>query len=101
MTLSKKQWRSTRFKGKRWKRRKKWTYLAYMKSAAWERKRQQAFAHHGRFCHKCGSTSRLDVHHRTYARLGHERMSDLAVLCRSCHAGEHPDKLRYFQDVLR
>src|SRR4051812_49177503 len=25
------------------------------------------------------------VHHKTYERLGHERMEDLAACCRSCH----------------
>lgn len=101
MTISKKAWRAGRRKGRRWRRRKKkWTYLEYMQSAAWERKRQAAFAHHGRVCHKCGATSRLCVHHRTYSRLGHERMSDLVVLCKICHAAEHPDKPQYFKDVL-
>ena len=27
----------------------------------------------------------MDVHHRTYKRLGRERMSDLDVLCRAHH----------------
>ncbi len=31
----------------------------------------------------------LDVHHKTYERLGEERMEDLAVLCRSCHGVVH------------
>lgn len=101
MTITKKAWRAGRNKAKRWKRRKKrkWTYLEYMHSAAWERKRNAAFNHHGRFCHKCGSTHRLNAHHRTYARLGHERMSDIVILCRSCHSKEHPDKPQYFRDV--
>lgn len=27
----------------------------------------------------------LDVHHRTYERLGKERLSDVAAVCRFCH----------------
>jgi len=42
-----------------------------------------------RECEKCSFPYELNVHHRTYERLGHERMSDLIVLCRSCHARTH------------
>jgi hypothetical protein len=31
----------------------------------------------------------LDVHHRSYARLGAELPADLEVLCRPCHGAEH------------
>lgn len=31
----------------------------------------------------------INVHHRTYERLGNERMEDLQVLCRSCHGVIH------------
>jgi hypothetical protein len=37
----------------------------------------------------------LNVHHLTYKRLGHERMEDLQVLCRSCHRvvhGQSPER---------
>ena len=100
MSLTKKVWRSQRCKKNRHRRRrKKWTYLGYMRSSAWERKRRAAFAYHGRFCHRCGATSRLEAHHRTYVRLGHERMSDIVILCHACHAKEHPDKPQHFRDV--
>lgn len=32
---------------------------------------------------------RLDIHHRTYTRLGHERPADFLVLCRRCHKRQH------------
>ena len=32
---------------------------------------------------------RLDVHHKTYARLGCEAPEDLEVLCRACHDERH------------
>lgn len=38
----------------------------------------------------------IDVHHRTYERLGFERLSDLAVLCRGCHAIEHGKEPPYW-----
>jgi 5-methylcytosine-specific restriction endonuclease McrA len=34
----------------------------------------------------------LHVHHRTYARFGHERIEDLEVLCESCHNAEHASR---------
>lgn len=35
----------------------------------------------------------IEVHHKTYKRVGHERMSDLEVLCGACHDFRHT-KLR-------
>jgi hypothetical protein len=32
---------------------------------------------------------RLDVHHRTYERVGQEQLRDLIVLCRTCHSRYH------------
>lgn len=40
-------------------------------------------------CEKCRSTKRLQVHHETYERIGRERLSDLTLLCDSCHKKEH------------
>ena len=31
----------------------------------------------------------LEVHHLSYARLGHEHDEDLYVVCRSCHSDLH------------
>jgi 5-methylcytosine-specific restriction endonuclease McrA len=36
-------------------------------------------------CERCGAPAD-DVHHRTYRRLGVERLEDVEVLCASCHA---------------
>jgi hypothetical protein len=51
-------------------------------------------AHHGvePCCLICGtrwSLERDDLHHRTYARLGHEGSRDLIPLCRICHGALH------------
>jgi hypothetical protein len=43
-----------------------------------------------------GCRAPLDVHHRTYERLGHERMSDLDVVCR-----RHHDLWHALQDIDR
>ena len=60
-------------------------YLAYLKSYDWQRKRQQVFRFYGEECVICGSRDRLEVHHKTYVRLGQENVTDLIPLCAECH----------------
>ena len=36
-------------------------------------------------CRLCGASGDLEVHHRSYARWGHEGLEDLTTLCRGCH----------------
>ena len=63
-------------------------YDEYMQSAAWQRKRQQVITRSGNRCERCGKSryiAALDVHHKTYVRLGNELLSDLEALCRDCH----------------
>lgn len=40
-------------------------------------------------CSKCQATERLQVHHLRYRMLGREPVSDLTLLCDSCHRGVH------------
>lgn len=70
-------------------------YHEYILSSKWKRKREQKLREVGYTCENkhCGSNQGLQVHHKTYKRLGHERMSDLRVLCRFCHEDEHADKV--------
>jgi 5-methylcytosine-specific restriction endonuclease McrA len=65
-------------------------YAAYIRSAEWQAVRQRYFASPGmpQFCMVCGSSA-FDLHHMTYRRLGHERLSDLWPLCREHHLGVH------------
>jgi hypothetical protein len=60
-------------------------YRAYLKSPAWQETRKKALAYHGRKCARCGTRFRLQVNHLTYERLGHERMTDLNILCKKHH----------------
>ncbi len=64
-------------------------YDEYLRSPIWQRTRELALEYYGRKCCLCNSSERLNVHHRTYERRGHERLADLIVLCRDCHAGYH------------
>lgn len=65
------------------------TYTKHMASKAWAEKRAHIFHLRGRACERCGSTDDLEVHHKTYDRLGNEADDDLCVLCEECHEKEH------------
>lgn len=64
-------------------------YSEYIKSDGWKIRRQRALALAENRCQVCNSPARLQVHHRTYERLGHERDADLIVLCHDCHTLFH------------
>ena len=61
-------------------------YDGYLTTAWWASVRAGAMERAGGRCQVCNADGPiLDVHHRTYERLGQERDSDLTVLCRGCH----------------
>lgn len=66
-------------------------YVTYMLSAAWRnnpaRLRELAAANFAcRLCPNAAATgTRIEVHHRTYERLGDEVDGDLVALCSECH----------------
>jgi predicted HNH restriction endonuclease len=74
-------------------------YYAYIKSEAWQRKRRKfyssslykTYTKEGKWvCYCCGANESLDLHHRTYKRLGKENIStDLIPVCRGCHEKIH------------
>ena len=60
-------------------------YDAYLQSEWWKSKRFWAIHDAGGRCQVCNDWRKLQVHHRTYERLGKERDKDLTVLCEGCH----------------
>jgi hypothetical protein len=64
-------------------------YERYLETDEWSVTRYFALRAAGYLCEGCGWGRWLEVHHRTYERLGEERLEDLAVLCDRCHAREH------------
>jgi 5-methylcytosine-specific restriction endonuclease McrA len=66
-------------------------YARYLRSAQWAYLRRYKLYSAGWRCESCGRRTRLEVHHRTYQRLGAERLEDLQVLCERCHSAKHPD----------
>lgn len=65
-------------------------YAKYLRSPEWRRTRAAALLHAGHCCSlDVTHTGDLEVHHRTYDRLGAELPADLVVLCGSCHDLHH------------
>ena len=67
-------------------------YDEYIRSAAWKEKADAAKARAGHRCQICYGTHRLQAHHRTYIRLGHELPTDITVLCDTCHGKVSPKR---------
>jgi hypothetical protein len=57
----------------------------YLRSEHWRAMRLWALERAENRCQVCAASAALDVHHRTYERVGAERPADLTVLCRRCH----------------
>lgn len=65
-------------------------YAEYLQSREWNIKRHFAYKRAGNSCQLCNAKNTvLNVHHRTYERLGCEKYSDLIVLCQPCHQVFH------------
>ena len=64
-------------------------YAAYIRSSAWAKvKRRYRASKLPQHCAVCGD-AKVDLHHRTYKRLGNERLTDLIPLCRPHHGDVH------------
>lgn len=66
-------------------------YQDYLQSDSWKWKRQMILDQF-RTCQICNSAVNLEVHHRTYERLGNEQLEDLTLLCSKCHELFHSKK---------
>lgn len=75
--------------------RRRRDYYAYLKSPEWQVCRRMMLDHARHRCQLCNGTRHLQVHHRTYERLGREHFQDLIVLCDACHAKHHDKPARY------
>lgn len=61
----------------------------YLSSPQWKALKQQRLTLANHKCENCSSTSRLELHHVTYARLKNEHINDVLILCNSCHSKLH------------
>lgn len=69
-------------------------YQEYLKSDTWKQKanmRMKIDGYRCQGCKTCGSAeNRLEIHHLSYERLGHENpYTDLVVVCHICHKNLH------------
>lgn len=64
-------------------------YYDYILSEEWKEKADDAKRRAKFRCQVCNRGPsdgiRLNAHHRTYDRLGHEEPEDITVLCETCH----------------
>jgi len=66
------------------------SYREYLRTPEWRVTRVAALERAGHCCSlDITHADDLEVHHRTYERLGCELASDLTVLCHACHALHH------------
>lgn len=72
---------------------KKWirkNYQLYLQSRHWRDIRARYYkSGRPKECYVCGSKEQLHLHHRTYKRVGRERLKDLILLCKDCHGDLH------------
>lgn len=64
-------------------------YVDYLASPHWTVVRAIALYWAERRCQVCNDSRDIEVHHRTYERLGCERPADITVLCTTCHGLFH------------
>lgn len=63
----------------------KMPYREYLYTKHWKVTREAKLHAVSHRCQVCNSPKSLNVHHRTYERLGREKLEDLTVLCKECH----------------
>lgn len=69
------------------------TYAEYLRTDWWQQLRRRAIDEANGECALCGTTARIQVHHRRYPGRGAEQLKDLIVLCAGCHERHHGELL--------
>ena len=71
------------------------TYIEYLNTNHWKAMKVRMKNHYVYECCFCRTRKRLHIHHKTYERVGNERLSDLVYACKDCHDLLHsePEKL--------
>ena len=64
-------------------------YQTYLQTPHWKETRLKKLVEVRCACEACGSWLNLNVHHKTYKNLGHEKLKNLRVLCEGCHLKIH------------
>lgn len=66
-----------------------YSYQHYLQSNHWRRMRRHYYKEHEKKCELCKAKKNIHLHHRTYKRIGNEKMSDFHALCSECHSMVH------------
>jgi hypothetical protein len=64
-------------------------YRAYLLTDEWRTRRNRILKLVAYRCERCGAKRGIEVHHKTYERLGCEQDQDLEALCPDCHREHH------------
>ena len=84
---------------KTWIRR---NYHAYLRSDHWAKVKERYWASKmKKTCEVCGTRHGLQLHHKSYNRVGEERLHDLVPLCGPCHCAVHESIKRRQVEVRR
>ena len=62
------------------------TYIEYLSSEHWRDLRRRKSKTE---CVACGVDKNLELHHKTYKRIGAEKLTDVVWLCGDCHEKVH------------
>jgi len=90
--------KNQRIKNNQWKKLNSYldrngiSYQQYLKGEHWQdvRRRYWKSKLHNGGCYVCERTNvQLQLHHKTYKRVGNERLNDLLLLCGDCHKAAH------------
>ena len=66
------------------------SYSDYLKSKEWQLIRRKAYKRpHLKKCYVCGSTDKLELHHRSYNTIGTTDLRNVRAVCRTCHQAIH------------
>ena len=70
-----------------------YSYHKYLQSNHWKKKRQDFLESklYKNGCEICNSTKKINIHHKTYKRIGNEKLNDLTALCEECHLKLHEE----------
>lgn len=66
------------------------TYKDYLKTEHWKNiKMKMKNSKYKYMCYSCKSKTKLQLHHKSYKRVGNEKLTDLIWLCEDCHKKTH------------
>ena len=65
-------------------------YTEYLKTIHWKNLKTRMYKSKYKYeCHCCKCKTGLQLHHKTYKRVGNEHLNDLTWLCKICHEEVH------------